>query len=132
MPSARLASTTPALEYDDRHVFEAFGWSSIGEVGDLSPLTELIESIASPGLVEISLQTDLNWAGPVLSIAVCKNHRFEPVIDLFRWLAINAPQAHGLLHVRDQESGDPNAYIAWVLREGELTEHEDPFFPGLD
>jgi hypothetical protein len=57
-----------------------------------------------------------------------RNHRFEPVIDLFRWVAESLPLSFGLLYVHDDEQqGRGNEFRVWRLAKGELKENDDPF-----
>jgi len=67
------------------------------------------------------------------------NHRSEYVIELFQWIADNAPGAYGILYIRDDEDGlwgdkDPcrksdysNEFRVWRLCRGTLQELDDPF-----
>jgi hypothetical protein len=61
-----------------------------------------------------------------------RNHRYEVVIDLFRWLADNLPDSYGLLYVHEDEDHDrdanhENEFRVWRLARGELSELGDPF-----
>ncbi len=62
-----------------------------------------------------------------------RNHRFDPVIDIFRWIAENLPDSYGLLYVHDDEDhrvSEPesdNCFRAWRLARGRLSEKDDPF-----
>ena len=67
-----------------------------------------------------------------LTIAGQHNHRNEYVIDLFRWIAANAPGSYGILYIRDDEdakrdSDFTNVFRVWTLCRGDLTERDDPF-----
>jgi len=66
-----------------------------------------------------------------LLIAGQHNHRSEYVIDLFHWIAANAPGSYGLLYVRNDEDQRMSDYInrfrVWRLCRGKLTECDDPF-----
>ncbi len=67
-----------------------------------------------------------------LMIAGQHNHRGDYVIDLFRWMAANAPGSYGLLYIRDDEDshrgGDfTNVFRVWRLCRGTITEMDDPF-----
>ncbi len=61
-----------------------------------------------------------------------RNHRYEPVIDLFRWVATELPYSYGLLYVHDDEDqnrgGDyENEFRVWRLARGHFEEMSDPF-----
>ena len=57
-----------------------------------------------------------------------RNHRYEPVVDLFRWLAGELPDSYGLLYVHDGErEGQDNEFRVWRLALGNFTERDDPF-----
>lgn len=60
------------------------------------------------------------------------NHRSEYVIELFRWIANNAPGSYGILYIRDDEdcsrkSDFSNEFRVWRLCRGTLQEQDDPF-----
>ncbi len=68
----------------------------------------------------------------VLLVHGLRNHRYEPVIDLFRWVSSDLPLSYGLLYVQDDE--DPrrdgehvNEFRVWRLARGEFGESADPF-----
>ena len=57
-----------------------------------------------------------------------RNHRYDPVIDLFRWLAAELPDSYGLLYIRDDEAPEQdNEFRAWRLARGLFEELSDPF-----
>lgn len=62
-----------------------------------------------------------------------RNHRYEPVVDVFRWIAENFRESYGLLYVHDDEdkrgSGQEYAssFRVWRLALGDLSEESDPF-----
>jgi hypothetical protein len=57
-----------------------------------------------------------------------RNHRYEPVIGLFRWVAAELPDSYGLLYVHDGEAaGQDNEFRVWRLARGRLEERPDPF-----
>jgi hypothetical protein len=65
-------------------------------------------------------------------IAGQHNHRNEYVIDLFKWIAENAPGSYGILYIRDDEDSKrgydfTNEFRVWKLCRGILIEQEDPF-----
>src|SRR5262249_7181410 len=60
-----------------------------------------------------------------------RNHRYEPVIELFRWVAAQLPFAYGLLYVHDDEDTCRGAdhgreFRVWRLARGEFGELADP------
>ena len=67
-----------------------------------------------------------------LTISGQHNHRRQYVIDLFQWIADNAPGSYGLLYVRDDEDhrcgvDNENGFRVWRLCRGTLIEMDDPF-----
>ena len=96
----------------------------------LTALKEQIDLTRSTNII-IHLDVGLNGDLHVLSIAGHKNHRYEPVIDLFDWLAANGPGSYGLLYVQDDEDfkrgSYENEFRAWKLARGVLEEQSDPF-----
>jgi hypothetical protein len=61
-----------------------------------------------------------------------RNHRFEPVIELFRRITVEVPDAYGVLYVHDDE--DPrssnsfrNEFRVWRMARGTIEERDDPF-----
>src|SRR5262245_50638294 len=56
-----------------------------------------------------------------------RNHRYEPVIALFRWVAAELPDSYGLLYVHDDEVHDrgpdhENSFRVWRLARGRFEE----------
>jgi hypothetical protein len=66
-----------------------------------------------------------------LAVHGLRNHRTEPVIELFAWAAANLPFSYGLLYLRDDEDhrgaeGDfTNAFRIWRVARGCFDEHPD-------
>lgn len=57
-----------------------------------------------------------------------RNHRFQPVVELFRWVAAELPDSYGLLYVYDDESeAHWNEFRVWRLARGLCEELADPF-----
>lgn len=61
-----------------------------------------------------------------------RNHRYQPVIELFRWVATELPFAYGLLYVYDDEDTNrggtlDNEFRVWRLARGQFGEYADPF-----
>jgi hypothetical protein len=61
-----------------------------------------------------------------------RNHRYGPVVDLFRWVAAELPFSYGLLYVHGDEdmrggSEPGNAFRVWRLARGRFDELADPF-----
>jgi hypothetical protein len=69
----------------------------------------------------------------VLSAHGLRNHRYEPVITLFQWVAENLPFAYGLLYVHDDEdfgrdgTDHSNGFRVWRLARGQFSEFADSF-----
>ncbi|MBP8002467.1 MAG: hypothetical protein KA314_23600 [Chloroflexi bacterium] len=61
------------------------------------------------------------------------NHRYEPVLDVFRWITKSLPDSYGLLYIHDDEDhreGEPesdNCFRVWKMALGKLTEESDPY-----
>ena len=57
-----------------------------------------------------------------------RNHKFAPVIELFRWVALELPASYGLLYIHDDEAaGQDNEFRVWRLALGQFEELADPF-----
>jgi Immunity protein 7 len=64
----------------------------------------------------------------VLTAHGLRNHRYEPVIGLFRWLIQAMPDSYGLLYVHDDEDDEhPNEFRVCRLAQGQFGEHAEPF-----
>ena len=74
---------------------------------------------------------DLQQCGNGMIVLIAhglRNHRYEPVIDLFHWVAQNLPHSYGLLHIQDDElPGEDSDLKVWRLANARLTERNDPF-----
>ncbi|KAI9135575.1 Imm7 family immunity protein [Acaryochloris sp. CCMEE 5410] len=67
-----------------------------------------------------------------VSVAGQHNHRADYIVDLFVWIAKNAPGAYGILYIRDDEDSKrgadyTNDFRVWKLCRGNLIETSDPF-----
>ncbi|MEM7331114.1 MAG: Imm7 family immunity protein [Chloroflexota bacterium] len=67
-----------------------------------------------------------------VSVHGLRNHRFEPIIDLFKWAAAHLPECYGLLYVWDdedqkREENYENCFRVWRLAQGQIDEKSDPF-----
>ena len=121
-------------------MFQVHGWavvrSSVYEIDDeadaelLAALTRQIDLVRITN-IKLYLDIGLNGDLHVLSIAGHRNHRCEPVIGLFRWLATNGRASYGLLYVLDDEdfqNGDyTNEFRVWRLVRGTVEEQSYPF-----
>jgi hypothetical protein len=57
-----------------------------------------------------------------------RNHRYEPVIELFGWVAGELPDSYGLLYIQDDEAeGHHDDFRVWRLARGSFEELPDPF-----
>jgi hypothetical protein len=118
-------------------MFSVFGWAKIScstkEIDQLEDkkvlekLEALIEKYNIDGLIEIRLYKSLNGSLNALSIVGLRNHLYEKIIDLYRWLAENAPGSYGLLYIHDDESNFDNEFRILRLARGKLSEESDPF-----
>jgi N12 class adenine-specific DNA methylase len=123
-------------------LFEFHGWACIRvEEHDLEKVSETrlredhaIERIRSK-LDEVSddfsslFEVRRTSNGLIVLLAHgLRNHRYEPAIELFEWVARDLPDSYGLLYVNDDERvGFDNEFRAWRLALGEVSEHADPF-----
>jgi hypothetical protein len=123
-------------------MFEYHGWATLrtdilDEYGDededalqclLGELRQYITTLSINGAIHIE-QRNMLYA---LSIFGLNNHRQQPVIDLFGWLAQNARGSYGLLYIQDNEdfnrgSDYTNQFRVWRLALGQLEELDDQF-----
>jgi Immunity protein 7 len=125
---------------EGRGVFEFHGWATIRVPDpniDVSRRHEL-EAVAIPQLREAIARADdqfslfdVRQTGNELIVLYAhglRNHRFRPVIELFRWVADELPESYGLLYAYDDEvEGRDNEFRVWRLAGGRLEELADPF-----
>jgi hypothetical protein len=127
-------------------MFEFHGWVSINiddqDDADLDVLDKRMEAaldLLRPQLAAADDEfcvfelrhtcNDLHY----LSVHGLRNHRYEPVIALFQWIADTLPECYGLLYVRDDEDTSrtqadfSNCFRVWRLAQGQLREEADPF-----
>ncbi|WZO95939.1 Imm7 family immunity protein [Isosphaeraceae bacterium EP7] len=135
-------------------MFEFHGWATIR----ISDRESEFESIGRGPMVDAIKRVraalneahdefsafDLRSAGNglvVLSVHGLRNHRYKPVIELFRWVATELPDSYGLLYVHDDEDGGrgsdyTNEFRVWRMARGKLEEHADtllsPYFPTVE
>ena len=122
-------------------MFEAHGWATIRAApGAVEPdpdghtkLLDELERLREGINVVPRLDIGLNGFGDVLTVTAFTNHRCQPVIDLFAWLAQHRPGSYGLLYVHDAEDlrQFDNEFRVWRLRRGRLDELPDPFLSPL-
>ncbi|MDC7125804.1 MAG: Imm7 family immunity protein [Spirochaetales bacterium] len=63
-----------------------------------------------------------------LHIAGQHNHEAGYVIELFKWIAQDAPGSYGILYFQDDEDvKHENEFRVWRLCRGSLSENDDPF-----
>ena len=127
-------------------MFEVFGWASVRSYPDrvhkpkdreiMSELSALVNECKKQGSVEVRLDPSLNGSLNALTVVGQSNNRYERAIDLFRWLADNAPGSYGLLYMRDDASEYDNEFGVLRLARGDLIETEDPllspYFPVVE
>jgi Immunity protein 7 len=123
-------------------MFEFHGWATIRvaepERPDFKPIgrgTEVeaikrVRAAINDAHDEFSLfevrQTSNNMI--VLLAHGLRNHQFEPVVGLFRWVAAELPDSYGLLYIHNDESEvHGNEFRVWRLARGNLEELNDPF-----
>jgi hypothetical protein len=122
-------------------MFEFYGWACISsdtyEVNDeadaqlVAQLQDQLSSFQQPNVV-VHVAVGLNGWLNALSVMGSTNHRYQPIIDLFEWLAEHGPGSYGLLYVQDKEdyrrTGDyQEVFRVWRLARGTLHELDDPF-----
>src|SRR5262249_43200938 len=125
-------------------MFEFHGWATIRvaepEHPDYKPIgrgTEVeaikrVRAAINDAHDEFSLfdvrQTSNNMI--VLLAHGLRNHPFEPVVALFRWLAAELPDSYGLLYIHEDESdSDGNDFRVCRRARGHFEELDDPFLP---
>jgi hypothetical protein len=129
-----MVGDLPGMRKQDKisTMFEFHGWLTIQVDDRDDPETTVLEArldaAESVLLTEIEKVRDglsvfeLRHAGNGLSyLAVhgLRNHRYVPVIDLFRWVAEKLPESYGLLYLRDDEdrrdngADHSNAFRVW-------------------
>jgi hypothetical protein len=126
-------------------MFEFHGWATIRvddrDDPDMSvvharedaAITRLREAMrASDDVVSLfELRRTSNGLIVLLAHGLC-NHRYEQVIDLFRWVAAELPFSYGLLYVHDDEdtrrgADYGNEFRVWRVARGEFGELAEPF-----
>jgi hypothetical protein len=121
-------------------VFEFHGWATI-RVPDPdfdSTRRHDLEAVAVSRLQEAIKRADdefsmfgVRQTGNELIVLYAhglRNHRYRPVIELFRWVATELPDSYGLLYVHDDEAdGQDNEFRVWRLARGIFEELPDPF-----
>jgi hypothetical protein len=128
-------------------MFEFHGWATIRvpdtDDGDFKPIgfkpigrgpeVEAIKRVRAAindvhdefSLFEVSRTSN---GQTVLLAHGLRNHRFEPVIDLFRWVATELQESYGLLYVHDDEAPERgNEFRVYRLTRGRFEELDDPF-----
>ena len=119
-------------------MFEIYGWARIADslttnqtpIELLDELQKQIDDMRREGWVVGRLDRNLNDSIHALTIVGSRNHRYAAVVDLFRWIAENAPGSYGLLYVWDDEDNRNdynNCFRVWRLARGRLEEMDDPF-----
>lgn len=122
-------------------MFEFHGWATIRVPDDGSSFTPIGRGVGFDAIKRLRAAIneahdefcdfDIRRAGNglvVLSVHGLRNHRYEPVIDLFRWLATELPDSYGLLYIHDDEDFNfSNDFRVWRLARGNCDELADPF-----
>ncbi|GAA1595595.1 Imm7 family immunity protein [Kribbella karoonensis] len=120
-------------------MFEYHGWATLRDTQDdwdrSGPADDLSQSTYDAVAAAIAdVRNDLQVAdlrvvngSAHLWLAGLRNHRQEPVIEVFRRIARLAPWSYGLLHVYDDEAQgeDANRWVIWVLKRGSVTPEAD-------
>ena len=127
-------------ESEGFRVFEFHGWATIRAYSLLiDPTTwRELEAAAIARLREAIARADdqfslfdVRQTGNGLIVLYAhglRNHPFQPVIDLFRWVAAELPDSYGLLYVHDDESDEhDNEFRVWRLARATFEERADPF-----
>ncbi len=136
-------------------MFEFHGWATIKVDDRDDPDPEVMTRREDAAMVRLGNAMreaddefsvfDLRRTSNGLSVLLAqglRNHRYQPVIDLFRWVATELPFSYGLLYVHDDEDGlweitdeqiarhgnnYDNEFRVWRLARGEFEELADPF-----
>ena len=125
-------------------MFEFHGWATIRVPGagdsDIRPIgrgpeveaIKRVRAAINDAHDEFSL-LEVHQTGNGQTVLIAhgfRNHRFEPVIELFRWVAGQLPSSYGLLYVRDEEeeaAGRDNEFRVWRLARGRFEQLADTF-----
>lgn len=120
-------------------MFEFHGWATIRACDpDGDPARrQVLEAVAVARLREVIARAadqfslfDVRQPGNGLTVLYAhglRNHRYRPVIELFRWVAAELPDSYGLLYAHDDEvEGQENEFRVWRLARGRLEELADP------
>lgn len=127
-------------------MFEFHGWISLKPNDEDDPDLEALEQRldvaeaalrreirkAEDGMSEFELLRTGNGLRTLTAHGL-RNHRYEPLFDLFRRAAAMLPDSYGLLYVRDGEDarrGEAdymNTFRAWRVAQGSFKEFADPF-----
>jgi hypothetical protein len=120
-------------------VFEFHGWATIRVPDpDIDPVRRReLEAVAVARLREAIARADDAFSLfevrqtsnelIVLYAHGLRNHRYQPAIELFRWVAAELPDSYGLLYVHDDEvEGQAHEFRVWRLARGQFEELSDP------
>lgn len=126
-------------------MFEFHGWSTIRVYASDSESLEIIHAREEHAISRVrarirETQDEFSQFGLqrtsnaliVLQTHGLRNHRYEPVLELFQWVATEFPLSYGLLYVHDDEDvrrgfDYSNEFRVWRMARGELIEFDDPF-----
>ncbi len=108
-------------------MFEAYGWLKLSGISDLRSVEVRLVELEGSGVFKFQIQPDLNWAGSVLTLMTCRNHRSDRLLKTLRWIASQSADCYGVVHFRDQEASQPNEFRVWRIARGEVSEFADPF-----
>jgi Immunity protein 7 len=62
----------------------------------------------------------------VLSVHGLRNHPYQPVIELFRWVAVELPDSYGLLYIHDDEAlNREDSFSVYRVARGKLNLFDD-------
>lgn len=123
-------------------MFEYHGWVTLRDAPELDDPDRAGDCLLNSTLSRVRRLIDLDTVQNDLQVAELsqanaawhlrlsgyRNHRQQPVIDLWHKVAETAPASYGLLYVQDDE--DPqagNEWVAWTMRRGTVTREKDPF-----
>lgn len=123
-------------------MFEFHGWVNVNVDDRDDPEMDVLRSRQDSAIERIrsaiseiddrSSHFDVRRLGNGLIVLMAhglRNHRYQPVIDLLRWVAAELPNSRGFLHVLDDEDprgiANSDRYEVWRLRDGRMTEQAE-------
>ncbi|RYD85088.1 MAG: hypothetical protein EOP84_03590 [Verrucomicrobiaceae bacterium] len=122
-------------------MFEFHGWAAFGSgENNREDPVQLVNAMLDDVRDEFSSIFEIRKTSNDLLVVVAhglRNHRYEPVIELFHRIAASIPEAYGLLHVHDDEAaGGEQQFQVYRIARGRMEVFNDillsPRIPTLE